>query len=101
MHKHSDSLIGTFYRGPVSDFMDYIDGAKALPCESTLFVGFNPGFGSGYDILLNSWCVDIVQLINTGYPIIFTQANDYSDQRGELRVFETIFEGKAKFVLEP
>jgi hypothetical protein len=23
--------------------------------ESTVFVGYNPGFGSGYDVLLESW----------------------------------------------
>lgn len=38
--------------------------------------------------------------MNTKCPIVFTQANDYSDQRGELRVFETIFQGKANFIIE-
>jgi hypothetical protein len=45
--------------------------------------------------------VDLVTLINANYPIIFTQANDYSDQRGELRVLETIFNNKIRFIIEP
>lgn len=43
-----------------------------FPQDSTLFLGYNPGFGSGYDLLLNSWCVDLVQLINLNLPVIFT-----------------------------
>jgi len=49
-----------------------------FPKDSTLFLGFNPGFGSGYDLLLTSWCLDLVMLLNLNYPFIFTQANDYS-----------------------
>jgi hypothetical protein len=69
-------------------------GIENFPKENSLFIGYNPGFGSGYDLLLESWCVDLVTLFNSEIPIVFTQANDYSDQRGELRVFESIFEGK-------
>ena len=45
---------------------------EKLPEENTIFVGYNPGFGSGYDVLLNSWCVDFVELLNLEYRIIFT-----------------------------
>jgi hypothetical protein len=96
-HTHSERLSGTFYRGPVSEFLL----EQTLPAESTLFIGYNPGYGSGYDLLLNSWALDLAQLLNLGHPICFTQANDYSDQRGELKVLETLFEGKVKFLIEP
>ena len=49
-----------------------------FPKDSTIFLGYNPGFGSGYDLLLNSWCVDLVNLISLDYIVAFTQANDYS-----------------------
>lgn len=74
----TENLIGTFYRGTVANFLLDI-GNEALPQDQTIFIGYNPGFGSGYDLLLHSWCVDLVTLINGNYPIIFTQANDYSD----------------------
>ncbi len=76
-------------------------GIDKLPKENTIFIGYNPGFGSGYDLLLNSWCVDLVTLINANYPIVFTQANDYSDLRGEVRVLETIFDNKVNYLIEP
>jgi len=56
---------------------------ELLDIESTFFIGFNPGFGSGYDKLLMSWAYDILFLVNTKYRIVFTQASDYSDLRGE------------------
>lgn len=50
-------------------------------------------------MLLESWCVDLATLISMNRPVVFTQANDYSDQRGELRVLQTIFEDKANFII--
>jgi len=85
-HIINERLKGTFYRGSVADFLDDIGGIEKLPKSNTIFIGYNPGFGSGYDLLLHSWCIDLVLLISSEIPVIFTQANDYSDQRGELRV---------------
>lgn len=95
-----------FYRGTTSDFLlnFYNDLCHIQQCfkkESTLFIGFNPGFGSGYDKLLLSWSLDLVFLINLGYKIVFTQANDFSDLRGELRVFDKLFDKKVNMFLQP
>lgn len=98
-HKINDRLIGHFHRGTVQQFLDKY-GADNLNNGSTLFLGYNPGFGSGYDLLLDSWCIDLVTLLNLNHPVIFTQANDYSDLRGELKVIDTIFDGKVKFIIE-
>jgi hypothetical protein len=35
------------------------------------------------------------------YPVFFTQANDFSDLKGETRVFEVLFENKIKMILPP
>jgi hypothetical protein len=56
---------------------------EKLPKGQTIFLSYNPGYGSGYDLLLNLWTTDLIQLINLDYRIIFTQANDYSDLKGE------------------
>jgi len=50
---------------------------EVLDEESTLFIGYNPGFGSGYDLLVKSWSLDLLFLINLNYKIVFTQASDY------------------------
>ena len=65
---------------------------KNLAKEKTLFIGFNPGFGSGYEALLESWACDLVKLLDLRYPVFFTQANDFSDLKGETMVFEVLFE---------
>ena len=52
-------------------------------------------------LLIGKWCADLVNLLNLRYPIFFTQANDFSDLKGELKVFEIIFEGKVKFIMAP
>ena len=85
-----------FYKGTVSEFLlNKFSNLQAikdrLSLESTVFIGFNPGFGCGYDALLESWSKDLVMLFNLGYRVVFTQANDYSDLRGETRVFQTVF----------
>jgi len=35
------------------------------------------------------------------YPVFFTQANDFSDLKGETRVLEVLFEKKIKMILPP
>ena len=78
-----------------------LDVKERLPETNTLFIGFNPGFGSGYDKLLESWSLDLVMLVNLNYKVFFTQANDFSDLRGECRVFEKLFENKVNITLSP
>jgi hypothetical protein len=96
-------LSGTFFRGTVSEYL--IDlGSKqeissALPLDQTLFLGYNPGFGSGYAELLESWAKDLVNLFDLGYHVAFTQANDYSDLVGETKVLFTIFEDKVHYAM--
>jgi hypothetical protein len=51
--------------------------------------------------LLYSWALDILFLLNLNYPIVFTQANDYSDLRGETRVFEKLFGGHIQYFMSP
>ena len=74
---------------------------KVLDEESTLFIGYNPGFGSGYDLLVKSWSLDLLFLINLNYKIVFTQASDYSDLRGEQRVLEKLFGNKINQFMPP
>jgi len=79
--KINERLRGHFKRDVASSFVMEIGQEKlpsVLPKESSFFIGFNPGFGSGYDKLLESWAIDLVVLLSLGYPIVFTQANDYS-----------------------
>ena len=77
---------------------------ELLPCGSsgnsvTVLMGFNPGFGSGNAPLVASWTNDLLFLARHNVPVIFTQANDYSDLRGELMVIQGVI--GAKFVLPP
>jgi len=67
--------------------------------EETLFIGYNPGFGSGYEPLLKSWSLDLLFLINLNYKVVFTQASDFSDLRGEKRVLERLFDDKINVFL--
>ena len=65
----NDRLHAKFYRGTTSEYL--LNGFKhlcameaELPKENTIFIGFNPGFGSGYEKLLVSWALDILFLVN-------------------------------------
>ena len=49
----------------------------------TVLMGFNPGFGSGNAPLVASWTKDLLFLAQHNVPVISTQANDYSDLRGD------------------
>lgn len=102
----NDRLSATFFRGTTSEYLlngfEHLGAMKeALPRENTVFIGYNPGFGSGYDKLLISWALDILFLVNLGYPVVFTQASDFSDLKGEQRVFERMFKKSVKFFMEP
>jgi hypothetical protein len=72
----------------LNNFTDLLNLKEELPEENTLLVGFNPGFGSGYAKLLKSWAHDLVMLLGLNYRLVFTQANDYSDLKGETLVWQ-------------
>ena len=101
IQKH-ERLIAKFFKGTTSEFFlsdqfeDLVDLKQKLPLENTLLIGFNPGFGSGYDLLLHSWARDIVMFLGLGYKLVFTQASDFSDLRGETEVWSQMFNMKAK-----
>ncbi len=40
-------------------------------------------------------------LVNLNYKVFFTQASDYSDLRGETRVFEKVFDNKVNISFPP
>merc|ERR1711871_1415916 len=65
----------------------------------TFIVGFNPGFGSGIPKLMRSWVKSLTEIASLGIPAIFSQANDYSDLKGELTVLTKTI--GVKFVLKP
>ena len=69
-------LSAKFFRGKTSEFLeDFKDDNEMLTVlnkKETLFIGFNPGFGSGYQALLESWAHDLVMLLNLRYPVFFT-----------------------------
>jgi hypothetical protein len=76
-HKISDRIQGKFFRGKTTEFLlnqfKTLDDAMAFfPQESSFFIGFNPGFGSGYDKLLLSWSLDILFLVNLYRKVFFT-----------------------------
>ena len=94
--KINDRLSAFFYKATVGEFLldnyESDDDIKAkLPLENSVFIGFNPGFGCGYEMLLKSWSKDLLMLFDLGYRVIFTCANDYSDLRGETLVFQHVF----------
>lgn len=73
----NERLSAFFYKATVGEFLldnyESDDEIKQkLPLESTVFFGFNPGFGCGYELLLKSWCRDLVLLLNLGYKLVFT-----------------------------
>lgn len=65
-------------------------GSKSSPAAITVIMGYNPGFGSGSAALMRSWAPDLQQIAASGLPCIFSQANDYSDVRGELAVLRHV-----------
>ena len=73
--------------------------------ESSIVVGFNTGMGNasegmakgGY-ALMQSWLPDLLAMLRLGLVSVFTCANDYSDLRGELSIFQTLH---AELILPP
>ena len=73
--------------------------------ESTVVVGFNTGFGNcsegmhkgGFPLMMG-WLPDLIALLQLGLVAVFTCANDYSDLRGELTLFQTLH---AEMILPP
>ena len=78
---------------------EFIEETKRdLKIESTICIGFNPGFGSGFEKLTESWVHDISFLLEKGFLTVFTQANDYSDLKGETLVLKSLV--KPKYIIE-
>lgn len=99
-------MSASFFRGKTTEFLDSFGITdtqvfESLKKDRTLFLGFNPGFGSGYEALLLSWACDLIKLLDLRYSVFFTQANDFSDLRGEQHVFKVLFEEKVKMILPP
>ena len=85
------------YRGTAVEF--FLKRKDVLVGGKTMVIGFNPGFGSGSEDLLRSWCADLRFLASTCLPCVFTCASDYSDLRGETLVLNQ-FVG-CRFLLKP
>jgi hypothetical protein len=73
--------------------------------EDTIVVGFNTGMGNASEgmarggfALMQSWLPDLIALLRLGLVAIFTCANDYSDLRGEISIFQLL---QAELVLPP
>mmetsp|Transcript_15551 Transcript_15551/g.25454 ORF Transcript_15551/g.25454 Transcript_15551/m.25454 type:complete len:369 (+) Transcript_15551:119-1225(+) len=98
--KHKNSAC--MHCGTAREFLqlrpDLINGSGKNGSQ-TVLVGYNPGFGSGCETLLKSWLGDLAFICQSGLPCIFTQANDYSDLRGEFTVLRSLV--GAKFLLTP
>jgi hypothetical protein len=100
----------THFVGPTTDFLqqhahlierdeEETEGHLSRATHTTVMVGFNPGFGSGNGPIVGSWTSDLLKIMHHHVPIVFTQANDYSDLRGELLVLQKIV--GTKFVMTP
>lgn len=99
----SSQLTARNFHGTLGDLL------KAEPnrhtAESSIVVGFNTGFGNCSDgmhkggfPLMMGWLADLIELLRLGLVAIFTSANDYSDLRGELTLFQNLH---ASLVLPP
>ena len=64
-----------------------------------VLIGFNPGFGSGCKDLLESWLTDLKFIADNELTCIFTQANDFSDLRGEVTILRRLL--NVRFLLKP
>ncbi|KAL3902520.1 MAG: hypothetical protein SGPRY_012036, partial [Prymnesium sp.] len=56
------------------------------------------GMGSGLYPLMSSWLPDLLSLLHCGMVAIFSCANDYSDLKGELKVWQLLH---ANLILPP
>lgn len=77
-HKVNDKMRGVFYRQTTGEFLldcfKSFDNAKEKlgAVDEVLFIGFNPGFGTGLPELIQSWGTDIISILNMGFRIVFT-----------------------------
>ncbi len=93
---YNDSRVeAQFFKGTVGEFLASPQASR-LSTDNTLFAGFNPGFGCGYAKLAWSWVQDIYDLLEKEYFVMFTQANDYEDVKGETRILKEAL--KAHFI---
>ncbi|KAJ0410648.1 hypothetical protein ATCC90586_009129 [Pythium insidiosum] len=89
-------------RGTLLTLLQRPEGSVLRP-DNTILVGFNTGFGNfvesqRYDLLF-SWLPDLYAVADSGFPAIFTCANDYADMNGEFAVQSRVV--GAKFLLLP
>lgn len=101
--KNKHTQLQNCWQGGIKDFLMNTkpELVRQLPFakSATLLIGFNPGFGSGAPGLLESWFSDLEYIRDTRLPCIFTQANDFSDVRGELLILRSLL--KVSFLLAP
>jgi hypothetical protein len=69
--------VGEFIRGKGNSSISIESENVKLEENSTLCVGFNPGYGAGFAKLTESWLKDIHVLLKMKLYVLFTQANDY------------------------
>jgi hypothetical protein len=106
--KGGTPVVARCYRGTLREFMAAEPALFAKdrkgsttpgePGASTIIAGFNTGSGSGVAKLMQSWSLDLVAVVNSGLPAVFTCANDYSDLAGETVIMKNIL--GAKFLLD-
>jgi hypothetical protein len=112
--KGGTPVIARCFRGTMREFMSAQPALFTKDCKgatgagsagtaagqgaSTIIVGFNTGAGSGVAKLMQSWSLDLVAVIKSGLPAVFTCANDYSDLAGETVIMKHVL--GAKFLLE-
>jgi len=93
----AEGCTARLYRSGIGDFIRQ-NAALFDPAASTVSVTFNGGFGSGNDSLAKEFVGDVCDLVDTGIPCVFTQANDYSDLAGETAIMRAL---GAKYILAP
>ena len=90
------------FRGTTADFLATTKNGKGKVADAarsvSMVFGYNMGYGSGRR-LLQSWGPDLLAFVRSGWPCVFTCANDYSDLKGETAVMREALQ--AKFVMPP
>ena len=86
------------FRGTYLDFTtsEAVCGGRRLDPSHTAVIGFNTGCGAGFFELSWSWVPDLLAILRSGVPAVFTCANDYADLRGETALLKGL---GANFVL--
>ena len=93
--QHGPRLVARCFHGTLGDLLR-AEPNRHSP-EQSIVVGFNPGFGNCSDgmakggfALMSSWLPDLCDILRLGLVAVFTCANDYSDLRGELALWQTL-----------